>query len=104
MICALSVIDLSGNKDIYIVGSSANVICYSNFSILSIQWLLNHSNVSFFTKHTKENELQLSIGEVSAQYHSTIFTCMVLNMLPNNITRTTTIEFIILISEEGEVI
>ncbi len=85
-------VGLSGNKHVYDVGSSATVICYSNFTIVSMQWFTVNSNVSYTTEEIQYNELLLHIDTLHRQDLGTIFKCKVINLLPTNVTKISTIE------------
>ncbi len=97
-------VGLSGNKHVYHVGSSATVICYSNITIVSMQWFTVNSNVSYTTEEIQYNELWLRIDTLNKKDQGTIFKCKVINLLPTNITKISTIEFQINTSQKSEFI
>ncbi len=98
--CILLAVGLSGHRHAYEVGSSANVICYSNFTVVSMQWFTMNSNVAYSTERTNNNELLISTDLLLRNNNGTIFTCEVIVLLPTNVTEMDTIEFHIITSQK----
>lgn len=84
-----SVLGMTGYKTIYDSGSTAMVLCYSNFTGASIHWLNMSSTVSFSTNQTTPNEVLLSINAITHSTHGTIFICEVRYQLPTGERRET---------------
>ncbi len=99
----LSAIDLTGNSNIYLIGSTANVICFSNLTVVSIRWLTTSDNVSFSTEQLKNNELHLILSDPISEYtHGTMFTCEVTSQLSHDRIATSTTSFTIHTVEESK--
>ena len=84
-----SAVGISGVKSIYAIGSSASVTCFSNLTVQSIQWvniLPNNSMTSMDNSH----EQVLTVMGISS---GTVFTCEVVNLLPNGGTVTSRASF-----------
>ncbi len=80
----LLVLGLTGNRNTYEVGSTASVLCYSNFTGASVRWLNTSSVVSFSTNEIRQNELLLSINEpIIHDIHGTMFICEVRYRIPS---------------------
>ncbi len=76
---------MTGNRNTYEVGSTASVLCYSNFTGASVQWLNTSSAVSFSTNEIGQNELLLSIDEtITHDIHGTMFICEVRYRIPSS--------------------
>ncbi len=97
----LTVIGLAGNRNSYGQGDTARVTCFSNFTVVSIQWTTSSKEVSVTTEKTSDNELYLEI-EITNKTHDTMFTCEVINLLPNNRVRST-ISFTIKTQQECKI-
>ena len=62
-----------------------SVICFSNFTVLSIQWLSSSSNIIYSTSMIGSQEKRLSVIDVSRSIDGSMFTCEVTNLLPAGI-------------------
>jgi len=99
----LSAIGLTGNRNTYIIGSIASVICFSNFTVASIRWLTTSDNVTFTTEEIKNNELYLILNDpISHTTHGAMFTCEVTSILPHGRIGTSTTLFTIRTFEESK--
>ncbi len=95
---------MTGNRNTYEVGSTASVLCYSNFTGASIQWLNKSSVVSFSTNEIRLNELLLLIDKpITHDIHGTMFICEVRYRIPSG-EKTQTKIFTIRTTEECKII
>ena len=62
-----------------------SVICFSNFTVLSIQWISSSSNIIYSTSMIGSQEKRLSVIDVSRSIDGSMFTCEVTNLLPAGI-------------------
>ena len=92
------VIGLSGNERVYNFSSSASVSCFSNFTILSIQWT-SSSDLAFTTQMVGSQEMILRIVGISRAFHDETFTCEVRNQLSSGTITTSTTNFRIITEE-----
>ena len=76
----------------YAIGSSASVTCFSNLTVQSIQWVDTLPNKSM-TSMGDSHEQVLTLMTISRALHGTIFTCEVVNLLPNGGTDTNRASF-----------
>ena len=76
----------------YAIGSSANVTCFSNLTVQSIQWINTSSNNSM-TGMGNSHEQVLTLMTISRALNGTVFTCAVVNLLPNGGTVTSRASF-----------
>ena len=93
-VCFSSAVGISGVESIYAIGSSASVTCFSNLTVQSIQWvdiLPNNSMTSMDNSH----EQVLTVMGISSAIDGTVFTCEVVNLLPNGGTVTSRASFTI---------
>ncbi len=66
----------------YLIGSSATITCFSNFTIRSITW--RSSTFSGFTmSNPRPNIAVLSISSITLDLHGTMFECVVSITLQN---------------------
>ena len=87
-------IGVTGIENIYTVGASVSIICFSNFTVLSIQWLSSSSNIIYTTSIVGSQEILLRVADVSRNVGGYMFTCVVTNLLPAGIvTQRMTITF-----------
>ncbi len=99
----LLVLEMAGNRNTYEVGSTASVLCYSNFTGASIRWLNTSSVVSFSKNEIRHNELLLSIDEsITHDIHGTMFVCEVRYQIPSG-EKTETRIFTIRTTEECKI-
>ena len=92
LLCVFSAVGISGVESIYAIGSSASVTCFSNMTVQSIQWvdiLPNNSMTSMDNSH----EQVLTLMTISRALYGTVFTCEVVNLLPNGGTYTSRASF-----------
>ncbi len=105
MLFIFKVIGLSGNENTYDTKSIASVICFTNFTVVTLQWLNMSANFSFTTNQIKDNELSLTLEDpISQETHGTMFICEIVNQLPFGKNQTSTIEFVIRTSEECKIL
>ncbi len=91
------------SKNTYFIGSTASIICFSNLTVVSIQWLTISDNVSYSTEQLKDNELHLILSDPISEYsHGTMFTCEVTSQLSHGRIATSTTSFTIRTFEESK--
>ncbi len=102
MFFVFKAIGLTENKHTHDSEFKTNVICFTNFTVLSMRWL-NISNIYFTTNQIRDNELMLQLYyPVSEESSGTLFICEVVNQLPSGNIKTSTMELVIRTSEESE--
>ena len=97
----ISAVGISGVENVYAIGSSASVTCFSNLTVLTMQWvdtLQNNIMISMGVSH----ELILTVMNISRELHGTVFTCEVINKLPNRKNVTSRNNFILNSQETSE--
>ena len=78
----ITAVGISVVETIYAIGSTASVTCFSNLNVQSIQWvdmLPDNSRTVVGDAH----ELILEVMSISRELDGRVFTCEVINMLPN---------------------
>ena len=73
----LLAIEISGNQNTYQLGSSHRIICSSDLTVQSIQWLNASDNGKILTSNTGEQHLVLELNDLTASINNTIYTCVV---------------------------
>ncbi len=66
----------------YLIGSSATITCFSNFTIRSITWKSSTSS-DFTMSNPRPNLSILYISNIRRDLHGTVFECVVIITLPN---------------------
>ena len=85
-------IGISGVENLYAIDSSASVTCFSNLTVQSIQWVDVPPDNSM-TSVSDSHEQVLTLMTISRALHGTVFTCEVVNLLPNGETNTSRASF-----------
>ncbi len=96
-------IGLTGNQNTYDAGSTAAVICFSNFTMTSIKWIAS-SSISYSTKMIKKNEMLLMINNITQDNHGIMIVCEVSNLLSSGDTTTSNTTFTISVLDERKLI
>ena len=92
LLCYFPAVRISGVESIYAIGSSASVTCFSNLTVQSIQWV-NTLPTNSMTSMGDSHELILTVMTISRALNGTVFTCEVVNLLPNGETDTNRASF-----------
>ncbi len=96
-------IGLTGNQNTYGAGSTAAVICYSNFTVTSIKWIAS-SNISYSTKMIKMNEMLIMINNITQDNNGVMIICEVSNLLSSGDVTASNTTFTISILDECKLI
>ena len=90
-------VNLYGNKDLYSLGSTASVTCFSNLTVLSLIWQSNSSSTNLISMG-RNNRLHLQIEHLNKTHNNSVYMCSAVIELPYGMNITTSAYFRLMIN------
>ncbi len=93
--------EISQHENSYVIGTDVTLTCFSNFTVMSIEWIDEAGLSRFETQRTRQQELELSVYNLVQRDDNRRFTCRGTIVLPNGNAETINKSFTIYINESG---